>query len=243
MKTMRNEKGQTLEEFLAAYDVNRYPRPSVTTDVAVFTLVERLAGPELAVLLVKRRNHPSIGLYALPGGFLNMDEELCEGAARELEEETGVKGLPMLQFGAFGALDRDPRTRVITVGHYAVAPMGSIKPKAGDDAAEAALFTVELHKEAVSASAETYRMMLMNDRILTARAQLRYDMLGAHTAAAAEPGELASDHGHVLFAALYALSRQPRERIARLLMLGSNDREDEAVTALDTALGALDQRI
>ncbi len=243
MKAIRNEKGQTLEEFLSAYDVTRYERPSVTADIAVFTLVERMAGPELAVLLVKRKDHPSIGKYALPGGFVNMDEELYQAAERELMEETGVTGLPMIQFGAFGALDRDPRTRVITVGHYTVAPMDSIEPKAGDDAAEAAFFTVELHKEAVSASAETYRMMLMNDRILTARAQLRYDVLGAHTAAAAEAGDLASDHGHVLFAALCALNRQPRERVARLLMLGKNGMEEEAVEALESALCCLPRNI
>ncbi len=243
MKELRNEQGETLEEFLASYDVSRYERPSVTADVAVFTLVERMAGPELAVLLVKRKNHPSIGKYALPGGFLGMDEELYEGAARELLEETGISGLPLMQFGAFGALDRDPRTRVITVGHYAVAPMGTLSPKAGDDAAEAALFTVEVHREAASASAETYRMMLMSDRILTARAQLRFNELGAHTAPAPEPGELASDHSHVLFAALVALDKQPRERLARLLMLGQNEREGEAVAALDNALGALGQSL
>ena len=131
MKEIRDEQGQTLEEFLLTYDVSRYARPSVTADVALFTMVERMAGPELAVLLVKRRNHPYIGKYALPGGFVNMDEQLFEGAERELYEETGISGVSLLQFGAFGALDRDPRTRVITVGHYGVAPMGDARAKGG----------------------------------------------------------------------------------------------------------------
>lgn len=244
MKEMRNEAGQSLEEFLAAYDVSRYERPSLTADVAVFTLVERLEGPELAVLLVKRRNHPSIGMYALPGGFINMDEELHEAAARELMEETGVTGLPLRQFGSFGALDRDPRTRVVTTGFYGVAPMGSLKPRAGDDAAEASLFTVEVRRESASASAESYRMLLMGERLISAHARLCYDMLGASPAPAHPPQgkELASDHSHVLFAALYALSRQPRGRIARLLSLGgAPGLAGEARRALESALGDFDR--
>lgn len=237
MDALRNENGETLDEFLANYDVNVYPRPSVTADVAVFTLVRRMTGLELAVLLVKRRNHPSIGKYALPGGFINMDETLEQAAARELMEETGLSGLTLRQFGAFGALERDPRTRVITVGHYAIAPIDSLDFHAGDDAAEAGLFTVDIRREAACASAEQYRMILLGERMLTARALLRYDSMGAYTAAAAEPGDLASDHGHVLFAALYALYRQPVSRAARLLTLGMPELEDEA---RDTLIRAFD---
>ena len=239
MKPERNEEGETLEEFLAHYDVNKYPRPSVTADIAVFTLVKRMTGLELAVLLVKRRNHPSIGKYALPGGFINMDETLEQAAARELKEETGVEGLPLVQFGAFGAVDRDPRTRVITVAHYAVAPMDSLKIEAGDDAAAAELFTVDMCREAACASAEQYRITLLGERMLTARGRLCYDALGAHTAQAVIPGDLASDHDHVLFAALYALYRQPLRRVARLLTLGRPELEGAACKALKNALGCL----
>lgn len=239
MDSMRNEKGETLEQFLANYDVNVYPRPSVTADIAVFTLVRRMTGMELAVLMVKRRNHPSIGKYALPGGFINMDETLEEAAARELMEETGVTGLTLRQFGTFGALDRDPRTRVITVGHYTIAPFDTLKAEAGDDAAEAGLFTVDVCREAACASAEQYRIMLLGERMLTARALLRYDRMGAYTAPAAEPGDLASDHGHVLFAALYELYKQPVSRTARLLSLGHPELESEAREALERALGCL----
>ena len=147
MEELRNAKGQTLAEFLAAYDVNKYPHPSVTSDTAVFTLQEVAGELCLSVALVRRGNHPDLGRYALPGGFLNMDETSLEGAARELEEETGVTGVALRRFGVFDALDRDPRTRVITIGHLGLAPMGSLQPKGGDDAAEAGLFTVDVALE------------------------------------------------------------------------------------------------
>ena len=63
----------------------------------------------LEVLLVKRSNHPSIGFWALPGGFINLREDLEETARRELQEETGVSGLCMEQIAVYGAMDRDPR--------------------------------------------------------------------------------------------------------------------------------------
>ena len=196
---------------------------------------------DLAVLLIRRGNHPYLGTWALPGGFVEMEEELVDAAARELQEETGVTGVPLRPFGMFGGVNRDPRTRVISAGFFAVAPMCSLAPGAGDDAADASLFVVETSLEAASASAETYRMTLFGHRILCARAQLRYDALGAQ--AAQVPGEmagdLASDHGLVLFSALRALAALPRERVARLLTRDCPDLFDDAVEALDRALGAI----
>ena len=244
MDELRNAKGQTLAEFLAAYDVNKYPRPSVTADTAAFTLVEKGGALRLCVALVRRGNHPDLGRYALPGGFLNMDETTLEGAARELLEETGVSGLPLRRFGVFDALDRDPRSRVITVGHYGLAPLGSLRPEGGDDAAEAGLFTVQVKRESWCPQAETYRILLGGKVRLLSRAQLRYDELGSYTAALPKASYgLASDHDHVLFSALLALNGLPRERAALLLTLGQPQREREAVAALDYALGALPQRV
>jgi len=244
MREKRNKDGLTLEQFLSAYDVTKYERPSLTADIAVFTLFEGRE-PDLAVLLVKRGDHPFIGSYALPGGFVNMDEEALEAAKRELKEETGIEGICLREFGTFSQVDRDPRTRVVTVGHFGVAPVGSLKPKAGDDAADASLFAVECRLEAGTASAETYRMGLFGRRLLTARAQLRYDMLGSYTAPCteAEASDLASDHGHVLFGALLALNRLPRERVARLLYPGLPKMEEKAIAALDRALGNLPRGI
>ena len=241
MKQLRDKNGLTLEEFLARYDPNKYRHPSVTVDMAVFTMLRTEGECDLAVLLIRRGNHPYLGTWALPGGFVEMEDELVDAAARELQEETGVTGVPLRPFGMFGGVNRDPRTRVISAGFFAVAPMCSLAPGAGDDAADASLFVVETSLEAASASAETYRMTLFGRRILCARAQLRYDALGAQ--AAQVPGEmagdLASDHGLVLFSALRALAALPRERVARLLTRDCPDLFDDAVEALDRALGAI----
>ena len=241
MKQLRDKNGLTLDEFLAKYDPDKYRHPSVTVDMAVFTMLRTEGECDLAVLLIRRGNHPYLGTWALPGGFVEMEEELADAAARELQEETGVTGVPLRPFGMFGGVNRDPRTRVISAGFFAVAPMCSLAPGAGDDAADASLFVVETSLEAASASAETYRMTRFGRRILCARAQLRYDALGAQ--AAQVPGEmagdLASDHGLVLFSALRALAVLPRERVARLLTRDCPDLFDDAVEALDRALGAI----
>lgn len=98
------------------YDVSRYERPSVTVDVVIFTLLNG----ELHVLLVQRKNWPFEGHWAIPGGFVNMDESLEQAARRELEEETGVRDIYLEQLYTFGAPNRDPRTRVISVAYIAL---------------------------------------------------------------------------------------------------------------------------
>lgn len=89
-----NEKGQTLEEFLEEYDPYKYKNPCVTTDAVIFSCKRKVVGGEWKVLMVKRRNHPSIGWWALPGGFIELHENLEDTARRELTEETGVADLP-----------------------------------------------------------------------------------------------------------------------------------------------------
>lgn len=110
-----------------------YPHPAVTTDVVVFTI---RAG-RLSILLVRRANPPHQGEWALPGGFLDIDEDLDVCAARELEEETGIGGLYLEQLYTFGATHRDPRERVISVTYYALVPQDALAtPRAASDAAD-----------------------------------------------------------------------------------------------------------
>lgn len=114
----------------------RYPHPSVTVDTVVFGYNDY----GLNVLLVERGGEPYKGCWALPGGFLNMDECAADGALRELYEETHLKLSHVRQLGAFTSPDRDPRERVITIAHYALINIEDVK--AGDDAAKAQWFRI-----------------------------------------------------------------------------------------------------
>ena len=121
------------------YDVNKYERPSVTVDIVVFTVTS----DDLKVLLIKRKVWPFEGSWALPGGFVKIDESLDDAAIRELKEETGVSDLYLEQLYTFGEPKRDPRTRVITVAYYALVNMNDIKElKADSDASEVKWFSV-----------------------------------------------------------------------------------------------------
>jgi 8-oxo-dGTP diphosphatase len=116
-----------------------YPHPAVATDIAVFTL--RRGG--LNVLLIERGAEPFRGAWALPGGFLQPDEELDACARRELREETGVETDVLLHFGNFSAPDRDPRERVISVAYLALLPSDELRLAADTDAAQAKWFRLD----------------------------------------------------------------------------------------------------
>lgn len=141
----RNGKGQTLEEFLEEYDPYRYKNPCCTTDMAVFSYKDEqdLKERKLKVLLVKRGNHPSIGCWALPGGFVNLRENLEDTARRELQEETGVCNLPVEQFACYGDYQRDPRARIITTAYLSLVRESDVTVEAGDDAADASWFEIQ----------------------------------------------------------------------------------------------------
>jgi 8-oxo-dGTP diphosphatase len=125
-------------EPLDTYDPTLYERPSVTVDVVVFSLVAN----DLQVLLVKRKHPPYAGIWAIPGGFVRPDESLTAAALRELAEETAVTDVYIEQLYTFGAPERDPRTRVITVAYFALVPHEAIRPRPGDDAAETQWFSL-----------------------------------------------------------------------------------------------------
>ena len=151
----RNKAGQTLEEYLDGYDPRQFDLPSNTTDIIVVRCKEELKSwdQELEVLLIKRGNHPGIGFWATPGGFVEMREHMDDGAARELEEETGIQGLPLVQMATWGDFDRDPRWRVITTSYLALVE-GDIAVQAGDDAADALWFQISLEQESCEENVE-----------------------------------------------------------------------------------------
>ncbi|HYT90708.1 MAG TPA: NUDIX hydrolase [Gemmataceae bacterium] len=110
-----------------------YPRPSVTVDVVIVT---REQNPR--VLLIRRKHEPFAGMWAIPGGFLDMEETLEAGAARELLEETGIRAADLEQLHAFGDPGRDPRGRTVSVAYLARVDVDAVQPQAADDAAEVA---------------------------------------------------------------------------------------------------------
>jgi 8-oxo-dGTP diphosphatase len=115
-----------------------YPRPSVTVDVVIFSL----RNEDLQVLLIERGHPPFEGMWAIPGGFVGIDESLETAALREMEEETGVHDVYLEQLYTFGDPDRDPRGRVITVAYFALVPAGAVDPQAGTDAAKTGWWSI-----------------------------------------------------------------------------------------------------
>jgi len=113
-----------------------YARPALTVDAIVF----RKGKPEPELLLIRRKNPPFKGMWALPGGFLDMNETPEEAVARELQEETGLTGIHLTQLHTFGAVLRDPRHRTITIAYAGIVVDDALQPCHGDDAAEAAWF-------------------------------------------------------------------------------------------------------
>ena len=146
---IKDKDGLTEEEFIKTYNPARYERPSVTNDIIIFTTedkeeenIRKVPRKGMQVLLIKRKEHPFIEKWAIPGGFVRMNESLQEGAERELKEETGIDKVYFEQLYTFGEINRDPRTRVISVGNVALISKNSVKPIAGDDAKEVQWFWI-----------------------------------------------------------------------------------------------------
>lgn len=116
-----------------------WPRPMVTADAAVFASFDGRA----RLLLIQRKHEPCKGHWALPGGFVEMDEDLPEAAARELAEETGLQHVRLEQLHTFGKPGRDPRGRVITVVYFGIVTGDLAEVQAADDAARVQWFDIE----------------------------------------------------------------------------------------------------
>lgn len=115
----------------------KYPRPMVTVDVVLFSRDRK------RVLLIRRGKEPFKGRWALPGGFVGIDEELKGAATRELQEETGVTGVDLEQVHTFDTLGRDPRGRVITVAYSGMVDPESVEVRAASDAREVKWFDMD----------------------------------------------------------------------------------------------------
>lgn len=144
-----DRNGLTEREFLEQYRAGDYERPSVAADMVVFTVTDKeadeshkLPDKELRILLIRRGGHPCLGKWALPGGFIQPDETGEQAAARELYEETGVADVHLEQLYTVTDPGRDPRTWVMSSSYMALIDSSRIRLQAGDDADDAAWFTV-----------------------------------------------------------------------------------------------------
>jgi 8-oxo-dGTP diphosphatase len=147
----------------------KFARPAVAVDCVVFGIDDE----DLKVLLIQRDLEPFAGRWALPGGFVHLDETLDEAARRELAEETGLEQVFLEQLYTFGAVDRDPRERVVSVAYYALVKLSDHRVRAATDAREAGWFPVW----------DTPSLGFDHDRILAAalarlRGKVRYQPIG-----------------------------------------------------------------
>lgn len=117
----------------------KYPRAALTVDCVVFALDD----DDLKILLIQRDLPPFEGAWALPGGFVRLDETVDDAARRELNEETGLEKVYLEQLYTIGTVDRDPRERVVTVAYYALVKLSDHRVQAATDARNAAWFAID----------------------------------------------------------------------------------------------------
>lgn len=146
-----------------------YARPALTVDCVVFGLDDT----DLKVLLIERDLEPFRGKWALPGGFVRVDETLEDAARRELAEETGLGKVFLEQLYTIGSLNRDPRERVVTVAYYALVRLSSHKVQAATDARQALWFAMD----------DLPKLAFDHNKILTTaherlRGKVRYQPIG-----------------------------------------------------------------
>lgn len=207
------------KEFLKNYNADKYEKPSATVDMLIFTIGEKqktyreLPEKTLELLLVKRKGYPFKDMWAIPGGFIDVNEDLYDSAKRELKEETGLENIYMEQLYTWGEKERDPRTRVISTSYMALVPKNELNIVAGDDAAEAKLFTtklVELYSNTITDGVEImYELVLQNDAdniTLTSKVKLTKKLVGTSVEETYDVIESATafDHSKII---VYAINR------------------------------------
>ncbi len=147
----------------------KYPRGALTVDCVVFGYDEG----GLKILLIERGQAPFKGSWALPGGFVRTDETLDQGARRELYEEAGLTNVFLEQLYTFGAVNRDPRERVVSVAHYALVKLSNHEARAATDAAKASWFSLSKIPKLAFDHAEILQMAFAR-----LQSKVRYEPIG-----------------------------------------------------------------
>ena len=199
-----DHNGLTEKQFLNQYCLSDYPRPSVSVDIVIFTVAyvqgdnyRKLTEKQLQILLIRRGEHPYLGQWALPGGFVRPDETVGEAAHRELEEETGINGEYLEQLFTFSTPERDPRTWVISCAHMALVDSEQRILAAGSDAVDASWFVVQC-----SYNNGNYTLSLKNSDI-DLSAVIKSDNVSTESELIENNG-LAFDHAKII---VYAIRR------------------------------------
>lgn len=199
----------TEEEFLASYDLSKYPRPSVTVDIVTFGVKGESENNYrqdekkcLSLLLIKRGGHPFIDKWALPGGFLNIDETIEDCAFRELKEETNLSPASLMPIGAFSEVNRDPRGRIISNAYITIVDEDNVKALAGDDAAEARWFKIDFQEDAEKNEGVLHLYNSEEDIQIKASVKLADVRFGRKEYEIIDSDELAFDHAKVIATSL-----------------------------------------
>lgn len=204
----QRENLQEEKEYLASYRVDKYFRPSVSSDVAAFTIgssdesnYRKESEAKLLLLMVKRGTHPFKDYWALPGGFLKEEESIEECAYREIVEETGIEPASMKPVGVFSDCDRDPRGRIISNAFMSIIMDEDVKAKGGYDAKDAGWFEVDFKERD-----GLYYLNLHNDKSeLSAVLKLIRNEFGIHRFEIIENDGIGFDHGAIIGTALSSL--------------------------------------
>ncbi len=175
------------QAYLAQYDITKFERPSVATDMAIFSIMEegehdnyrKLPKKALKLLLIKRAAYPFKDLWALPGGFCRPDEDVYETAKRELYEETHVNAAYLQLAGTFGEVGRDPRGWIISNTFLSLVNGEACKPRGGTDAWEAKWFSVELETKEVKKDLQAESVAIVTEYELRLRHEESGECLSA----------------------------------------------------------------
>ncbi len=201
---------QNEQEFLSNYHLEDYERPSVTADVAAFTIrrtseesYRKEPESRLALLLIRRGAHPFKDCWALPGGFLQKGETIEGCALREIREETGAAPAALRLVGIFSEPERDPRGWILSAAFASVITEGTVQ--GGDDAAEAQWFDVQFEPD----SDGLFRLTLTHgETVLSAVLAEQSAQHGGCAFLIRDSGSLAFDHAAIIAAALSALRNE-----------------------------------
>ncbi len=192
------------KKYLEEYDISKYEQPSVATDMVVFTVCDVMSvnpkksvPKKLRMMLIKRGVHPYKDKWALPGGFLKMNETLEECAYRELKEETGLEKIFLKQFRTYSEVERDPRGRIISCAYISlINAREEIPLSASSDASLADWFDVSIRATEDGFSVDISKN---EERLISFETEVKNDTATIKS----QDGELAFDHAQIIADAIY----------------------------------------